>query len=280
LKAASAIDDPRIRIIRQENQGVSAARNRGVDESQYDWVAFLDADDEWLPEFLEKMMYLKEKYPGCGLYGSAHYQVTFKNLLYLSTPISVLPFGWEGIFENYSNYIGDIIPFNSSSVLISKEALQQVGGFPSGIKLWEDTDTWMRLAIYCNSAFLNIPLSIYHLEAENRTDQIIIHERIKILEKWKKMILLKEIPAKYETSFKEFLARYQVMVVRSYLSLGQPQNARKILREIPMTEKYKEVVLKLQRWAKYPPLVTRVLLGFRYRSKRYADRIAGFLGLI
>ena len=47
--------DPRIRIINQPNAGVSAARNRGVQESIYQYIAFLDADDEWHPDYLSIM---------------------------------------------------------------------------------------------------------------------------------------------------------------------------------------------------------------------------------
>ena len=55
--------DSRIRLIRQENQGVSVARNNGVSNSRADFIAFLDADDEWLPRQLEDLLRLRKKYP-------------------------------------------------------------------------------------------------------------------------------------------------------------------------------------------------------------------------
>jgi len=57
-REVSKFDDPRICLIRQENQGVSAARSRGIREARSDLVAFLDADDEWLPTFLETILRL------------------------------------------------------------------------------------------------------------------------------------------------------------------------------------------------------------------------------
>ena len=65
-------DVPRVKIITQENAGVSAARNRGVAESCGSHIAFLDADDIWHDDHLEVMEKLTEKYPSAGLYGSFH----------------------------------------------------------------------------------------------------------------------------------------------------------------------------------------------------------------
>ena len=57
------LNHPLVRLINQPNAGVSAARNRGIKEAKGDWIAFLDADDEWMPEYLETIKSLSEKYP-------------------------------------------------------------------------------------------------------------------------------------------------------------------------------------------------------------------------
>src|SRR5690554_5521626 len=54
VKEVEKFDDKRIRLIHQENQGVSAARNRGIKEARYEWIAFLDGDDLWEKEHLEE----------------------------------------------------------------------------------------------------------------------------------------------------------------------------------------------------------------------------------
>ena len=64
--------DNRIKIIHQNNQGVSAARNRGIDEAKGELVAFLDADDEWKHNFLVTIITLREKYPQAGAFATAY----------------------------------------------------------------------------------------------------------------------------------------------------------------------------------------------------------------
>ncbi|MDM5272778.1 glycosyltransferase family A protein, partial [Sulfurovum sp. zt1-1] len=63
-------NDNRIRLIQQENAGVSAARNRGIEEANYDLIAFLDADDEWLPNHLQELINLRIDYPECEVFAT------------------------------------------------------------------------------------------------------------------------------------------------------------------------------------------------------------------
>jgi len=62
-EVVNRINDPRIRLITQNNLGVSKTRNRGVSEAKYEYVALLDGDDQWAPTFLEEMIALIEICP-------------------------------------------------------------------------------------------------------------------------------------------------------------------------------------------------------------------------
>ena len=62
LDVVNEISDPRIRIFTKENGGVSVARNFGIEKSQNEYIAFLDADDLWLPDYLETIKNMIEQY--------------------------------------------------------------------------------------------------------------------------------------------------------------------------------------------------------------------------
>ena len=57
----------KVTVIKQKNRGAAAARNRGIQESQAEWIAFLDSDDEWHPEKLEKQLHAADQFPDAGL---------------------------------------------------------------------------------------------------------------------------------------------------------------------------------------------------------------------
>lgn len=140
--------DSRIRLIHQKNAGVSAARNRGIEEAKSDLIAFLDADDEWKPEYLATQYHLSQKYPDCNVF-ACNYE--FRNLEGKVTPtiIRKLPFtGEDGILSNYFEVAScSHPPLWTSSIVVKKQAIQAIGGFPVGIRSGEDLLTWARLAV-------------------------------------------------------------------------------------------------------------------------------------
>lgn len=157
--------DPRIRLIHQQNAGVSAARNHGIEEARGEFVALLDADDEWLPDYLASQMELVGKYPQCDVFAT-NYQ--FKDTRGRTTPTILrnLPFdGEHGILSNYFEVASSSHPpLWTSTVMARKSAFQSIGGFPGGIKSGEDLLTWARLACRYGIAYDKRALATFNVE--------------------------------------------------------------------------------------------------------------------
>lgn len=154
--------DSRIRLIHQTNAGVSAARNRGIEEARGELIAFLDADDEWMPEYLATQYGLYQKYPECSVY-ACNYEFRDSEGKVTPTIIRKLPFeGEDGILSNYFEVAScSHPPLWTSAVVVKKSAIQAIGGFPLGIKSGEDLLTWARLAVSGEIAYSRKSLAVF-----------------------------------------------------------------------------------------------------------------------
>lgn len=157
--------DSRIKCISQKNTGVAYARNNGVALALYDTIAFLDADDWWHPDFLQEAQRLLSAYPAADLYGMNYYYV--KNGQYRIEPKG-LPVGF---IAGYIDYIAAYstsfcVPINCSFVIVRRSAFLKEGGFRSTLRLGEDFDLWIRLALHAKVAYLNKALAYSNQDVE------------------------------------------------------------------------------------------------------------------
>ncbi|MCB1828648.1 MAG: glycosyltransferase family 2 protein [Gammaproteobacteria bacterium] len=171
-----AILDRRVRLLRQSNGGVSRARNAGVAAAQFDWIAFLDADDEWSPEHLSALGVTIARCPEAVAVGTAYRRVDAEgNTRELRLPAAA---GSNMIWQ-ISDYFDWSVrfdyPLHCSSSAVRKSALLDIGGFPEEIAAGEDLLTWARLACIGPVALSAAQTAIYYvpdLRAEHRQNNV------------------------------------------------------------------------------------------------------------
>jgi len=155
----------KLHIVEQLNQGVSLTRNNGVKLARYDYIAFLDADDWWEPTYLEEMKELTEAYPEAGIYGSNYFIV--KNGHKRIAPIGVDRGFQKGIVNYFSTYDKTLcMPLWTGATVLKKIIFDEENGFKPTLKLGEDFDLWVRVAIKYPVALLNKPLAYYNQDVE------------------------------------------------------------------------------------------------------------------
>lgn len=156
LQVAESFSNPKLKVLSKPNGGVSDARNYGIQQAQFPYVTFLDADDCWDENFLEEMARLIGQYSGCGMYGAAYRRVTkLQTVLHGNS----LP---EGVVQDFFQIkFLHSVPC-SSAVVVRKSVFDAVGGFPIGMFGGEDEYTWSKIAIKYKVAFTPQVLAQYN----------------------------------------------------------------------------------------------------------------------
>ena len=168
-----------IKYIYQNNHGVSSARNIGIENAYGDWVAFLDSDDEWLPNKLYKQVKAIDSNPEVKFFHT--------NEIWIRNGVRVNQMKKH---KKYGGYIFekclDICRVSPSSVLIQKEVFDNIGVFDESLRVCEDYDLWLRITSKYPVVFLDEPL-IYkyggHADQLSKVNDGIESYRIQSLEK-------------------------------------------------------------------------------------------------
>ncbi|TGK31539.1 glycosyltransferase family 2 protein [Leptospira gomenensis] len=127
----------KFRILSLEHGGVSRARNRGVQNANQDWIAFLDSDDVWLPQKLERQWDTIQEEGGEILQTQ---EIWIRNGRRINPPVHLLKKNGD-IFDLSLEFCA-ITP---SSVLLKKELYQNAGGMDESLPACEDYDLWLRI---------------------------------------------------------------------------------------------------------------------------------------
>ena len=152
LNVAKSVNDERIQWYTIENQGVSYARNYGIEKSSGDLIAFLDADDYWYPSHLMDIIELVHRFPDCGMYAKSYETVLYGDKKFKAK--------FLGIDDSYLGILTDFFHSSlisqiawTSALAIPKKVLDIHGHFDITLRTGEDTDLWTRIVLREKVAF-------------------------------------------------------------------------------------------------------------------------------
>ncbi len=144
---------PEARILRQENRGVSAARNRGIEASTGEWIALLDSDDEWRPEKLERQLAALRDHP--------ELRICHTDEIWIRRGRRVNP---RQIHAKHGGWIFKrclpLCAMSPSSILIHRSVFDEVGLFDEGLPACEDYDLWLRICSRHPVLYVDEPLVV------------------------------------------------------------------------------------------------------------------------
>lgn len=151
----------KITFVKQKNQGAAASRNNGIKHSSGEIIAFLDADDIWLPEKLALQLPLFQQNPKVGVvFGNAHFLSDGK----------IQP---KTYFDLYTPFRGSIFPelfarnfIPMSSVLVRRQVLEQVGLFDESVYCVEDYELWLRIAKFWKFDYIQNQVAVYRISPQ------------------------------------------------------------------------------------------------------------------
>lgn len=226
LDVVSGFQDQRIKIVRQQNAGPSAARNRGAKEAHGEWIALLDADDYWLNDHLSVLTDLIVCFPECNVVASNWWNEDMEGNRTVANKFSTQN---DTTIEEYIEFVaGGFGPLvHSSSAAVRKSAWVTVGGFRNQFRLAEDADFWCRLSLQTRFAVSHRPSSVYFQDLTgNSTRSCLYVGDAPFID------LRRKIPTHRRKSFEKYLAIWRVnsLALGTLLS-GQKRLTRKMSME-------------------------------------------------
>lgn len=174
-----AVQDHRIKIIEHnENKGVSASRNTGINAATHPYIAFLDADDQWDSSYLETIWNLVKEYPNESVFAT-HYRENYKGKFFV--PKSKLPISTKGksvvINDFFKINLGRLI-LTQSCIVVHKTVFEQIGYYDENITNAEDIDFYIRCFSHFDLAFNFSELSTINIRDDSLSKKSVVEMQL------------------------------------------------------------------------------------------------------
>ena len=223
-----------IKLITEENRGVSAARNRGIEEAKGEYVALLDADDWWLSNYIAEVCRLMEYYPECDAYSTAFDVVTNKTHTRALVPTA------EGYIDPANEALMGRYPIIPSTATLRRDTVQRCGGFPEGMRIGEDQWLWVSM-MQQRAQFAYSPMSLvrYSRTASNRSAAIYRTEQCQ-------HSIAELYDAKQKESINEYIARIGIGKAITQSVRGGTEDAKRAIADFSYTKLSKHQLMRLK----------------------------------
>ena len=170
----------KVTLIEQSNNGVSSARNAGIKAAAGDWITFLDADDEWLPDKLQLQCNLLQQSPELSWIGGNYYRCDCLNNHSKAIELNAekeseirKKMENHGFFRDYFTAFLSHAGGHTDTMMVRKEMIVEAGLFCEQQPILEDEDLWLRLAYMdLPYGFVFGPLAVYHIGVQQSLTKI------------------------------------------------------------------------------------------------------------
>lgn len=254
------LKNSRIRYYFQKNSGVSAARNFGVSVSQYEWIAFLDADDEYYQGFLFEVNNFIQRHAvqDIAFIGSSYMRNVngIKHMYQASQATGIN--SYFALFNNLNS------PSNSSTTVVNRLFFDKVGGFPDNLKYNEDWFLWFKLNCLGEYGYIAKPGAIINVMPNSTSktiDLVKLGESAKYLSKeiWGTLNLSAK-NYKFKVDAYSCINQYLIDVILILIKNGKYRDCLHLLGRIKLAYIYKIALQKLI------ILMFWIILPFKFRS--------------